>query len=73
MKNATAVISFLAVMFFAIATAAAKEVVIVTSFPKELFETHKKAFEAKNPGINVTINRPDDRYLIQGLFLGRLH
>ena len=36
--------------------AAAKEVVIVTSFPKELFEGYKKAFEAKNPGIKVVIN-----------------
>ena len=36
--------------------AAAKDVVIVTSFPKELFETYKKTFEAKNPGINVVIN-----------------
>ena len=34
----------------------AKEVVIVTSFPKELFETYKKAFEAKNPGTKVIIN-----------------
>jgi hypothetical protein len=29
------------------APAPGKEVVIVTSFPKELFETYKKAFEAK--------------------------
>jgi phosphoglycerate transport regulatory protein PgtC len=36
--------------------AVAKEVVIVTSFPKELFETYKKAFEAKHPGIKVVIN-----------------
>ena len=36
--------------------AAARDVVIVTSFPKELFETYKKTFEAKNPGINVVIN-----------------
>ncbi len=36
--------------------AVAKEVVIVTSFPKELFEGYKKAFEAKNPGITVVIN-----------------
>lgn len=35
---------------------AAKELVIVTSFPKELFETYKKAFEAKYPGVKVTIN-----------------
>jgi iron(III) transport system substrate-binding protein len=38
------------------APALGKEVVIVTSFPKELFETYKKAFEAKNPGIKVVIN-----------------
>jgi ABC-type Fe3+ transport system substrate-binding protein len=38
------------------APALAKEVVIVTTFPKELFETYKKAFEAKNPGIKVVIN-----------------
>lgn len=34
----------------------AKEVVIVTSFPKELFETYKKAFEARHPGVTVVIN-----------------
>ncbi|MGH7775317.1 MAG: ABC transporter substrate-binding protein, partial [Candidatus Binatia bacterium] len=34
----------------------AKEIVVVTSFPKELFETYKKAFEAKSPGIKVVIN-----------------
>ena len=38
------------------APALGKEVVIVTSFPKELFETYKKTFEAKNPGIKVVIN-----------------
>ncbi|HEY6368580.1 MAG TPA: extracellular solute-binding protein, partial [Candidatus Binatia bacterium] len=37
-------------------SAAAKEVVIVTSFPKELFETFKKTFEGKHPGITVVIN-----------------
>lgn len=36
--------------------ALAKEVVIVTSFPKELFETYKKTFEAKHPGITVVVN-----------------
>src|SRR6187397_580815 len=36
--------------------AAARDVVIVTSFPKELFETYKKTFEAKNPGTTVVIN-----------------
>jgi phosphoglycerate transport regulatory protein PgtC len=33
----------------------AKEVVIVTSFPKELFETYKKTFEAKYPGTTVVV------------------
>ena len=32
---------------------AQQQVVIVTSFPKELTEAYKKAFEAKNPGIKV--------------------
>src|SRR4030095_6172358 len=39
-----------------LSSAAARDVVIVTSFPKELFETYKKTFEAKNPGITVVIN-----------------
>ncbi len=32
-----------------------KEVVVITSFPKELFEAYKKAFEAKYPGVTVVI------------------
>ena len=39
-----------------LAAAGTKEVVIVTSFPKELFENYKKAFEAKHPGVAVVIN-----------------
>ncbi len=35
----------------AIAAHAQQQVVVVTSFPKELTEAYKKAFEAKNPGI----------------------
>lgn len=38
------------------AGAGTKEVILVTSFPKELFEGYKKAFEAKHPGITVVIN-----------------
>src|ERR671910_149724 len=34
----------------------AKELVIVTSFPKELFENYKKAFEARYPSIKVVVN-----------------
>jgi phosphoglycerate transport regulatory protein PgtC len=40
-------------------THAQQQVVIVTSFPKELTEAYKKAFEARNPGIRVEIlNKP---------------
>jgi ABC-type Fe3+ transport system substrate-binding protein len=35
----------------------ANEVVVVTSFPKELFETYKKAFEAATPGVKVIIKQ----------------
>jgi phosphoglycerate transport regulatory protein PgtC len=47
---------FCALFYFLAVSASAKEVVIVTSFPKELFETYKKTFEAKHPGITVVIN-----------------
>lgn len=36
-----------------------QQVVVVTSFPKELTEVYKKAFEAANPGVRVEIlNKP---------------
>ena len=38
------------------AKAGTKEVIVVTSFPKELFENYKKAFEARHPGVTVVIN-----------------
>src|SRR5512132_811014 len=44
------------VFCFIASSAVATEVVIVTSFPKELFETYKKTFESKNPGVTVVIN-----------------
>jgi ABC-type Fe3+ transport system substrate-binding protein len=47
--------AFTVLCLFAV-TAAARDVVIVTSFPKELFETYKKTFEAKHPGTTVVIN-----------------
>ena len=39
----------------AVSAHAQQQVVIVTSFPKELTEAYKKAFEAKNPGTKVEI------------------
>ena len=52
------IVSFcLFTLFINIVQAATKEVVIVTSFPKELFETYKKAFEAKYPGVTVVVKQ----------------
>lgn len=39
------------------AGAAAREVVLVTSFPKELFEEYKKAFEKSHPGVTVVVKQ----------------
>jgi len=44
-------------LFTSIGEAATKEVVVVTSFPKELFEAYKKAFETKSPGVTVVIKQ----------------
>jgi ABC-type Fe3+ transport system substrate-binding protein len=45
-----------ALILVAGAPAWGKELVIVTSFPKELFEAYKRAYEAKNPGVRVVVN-----------------
>ena len=53
------ILSATALLLAAAGAYAQQQVVIVTSFPKELTETYKKAFEAKNPGIKVEIlNKP---------------
>jgi len=36
---------------------ATKEVVVLTSFPKELFEAYKQAFEQKSPGVKVIVKQ----------------
>jgi ABC-type Fe3+ transport system substrate-binding protein len=36
---------------------ATKEVVVLTSFPKELFEAYKQAFERKTPGVRVVVKQ----------------
>lgn len=47
----------LLVLSSSVGEALTKEVVIVTSFPKELFEAYKKAFEAKYPGVTVIVKQ----------------
>jgi len=39
------------------AAAQTKEVVVLTSFPKELFEAYKQAFEQKHPGVKVIVKQ----------------
>jgi ABC-type Fe3+ transport system substrate-binding protein len=56
LATGTLVVAMLLGMALGAALAGTKEVVVVTSFPKELFETYKKAFEAKYPGVTVVIN-----------------
>ena len=56
MKRGVLSLVLSSLLIFSATSVSAKEVVIVTSFPKELFETYKKAFEAKNPGVKVVIN-----------------
>ena len=47
----------LVLVALSVGSAWANEVVVVTSFPKELFETYKKAFEAVTPGVKVIIKQ----------------
>ena len=47
------ILSATALLLAAAGAYAQQQVVIVTSFPKELTETYKKAFEAKNPGVKI--------------------
>jgi len=56
MSRLTGIIAGLLVAALA-APAGAGEVVVVTSFPKELFETYKRAFEAKHPDTKVVIKQ----------------
>jgi ABC-type glycerol-3-phosphate transport system substrate-binding protein len=37
--------------------AATREVVVLTSFPKELFEAYKQAFEQRHPGVKVVVKQ----------------
>jgi ABC-type glycerol-3-phosphate transport system substrate-binding protein len=58
-KYYSIMVVFFCTLFFLtpLAGAAGKEVIIVTSFPKELFETYKKAFEEKHPGVKAVVQQ----------------
>ena len=48
-----ATLALLAGAVSASAQPATREVVVLTSFPKELFEAYKQAFEQKTPGVTT--------------------
>ena len=54
-RNALAVAGIAFALTLAPAARAQQQVVIVTSFPKELTEAYKKAFEAKHPGDKLEV------------------
>ena len=45
----------LAMFCLSAAAVAQQQVTIVTSFPKDLTEVYKRAFEARNPGVKVEV------------------
>ena len=56
-RLALAALALLAGAVGASAQPVTKEVVVLTSFPKELFEAYKQAFERKTPGVNVIVKQ----------------
>jgi len=59
-RMATITAALLGAALLAAAPAAAaptKEVVVLTSFPKELFEAYKQAFEQKFPGVKMIVKQ----------------
>jgi ABC-type Fe3+ transport system substrate-binding protein len=52
-----ATLALLAGAVSASAQPATREVVVLTSFPKELFEAYKQAFEQKTPGVKVIVKQ----------------
>ncbi|MDA0747909.1 MAG: extracellular solute-binding protein [bacterium] len=54
-RIAVSVFLNMVVVVFCAATVIAGEVVVLTSFPKELFEAYKQAFEDQHPGVTVVV------------------
>ena len=42
-------------LFLSVVVSAENKLIIITSFPKDLFETYKRAFETKHPQIDVVV------------------
>ena len=57
MKSLRAILLGLAVVVASAGSVHASELVVVTSFPKELFEGYKKAFEAATPGVKMIVKQ----------------
>ncbi len=55
MRSLTRVLLAAAMVLFGAAVGAQQQITIVTSFPKDLTEVYKRAFEAKNPGVKVEV------------------
>jgi ABC-type Fe3+ transport system substrate-binding protein len=55
MRKIQAVLASAAIVLGAAAAQAQQQLTIVTSFPKDLTEVYKRAFEARNPGVKVEI------------------
>lgn len=44
-----------ALLYFSAAAAAQQQLTIITSFPRDLTDVYKKAFESRNPGVKVEV------------------
>jgi phosphoglycerate transport regulatory protein PgtC len=55
LRSLTRILLAAAMVLFGAAVGAQQQITIVTSFPKDLTEVYKRAFEAKNPGVKVEV------------------
>jgi len=46
--------------------------VVLTSFPKELFEAYKQAFEQRTPGVKVVVKQQQTNQAVTYPEIGRL-
>ena len=55
MRAIQVVLAAICVVLFAAAAHAQQQITIVTSFPRDLTDVYKKAFETRNPGVKVEV------------------